>query len=62
MSYVSQQFLLYDNSSTANFIAWGSALSAAISSMGWIQTTDTGQVVWTATVLTLTQATVVGGV
>lgn len=61
MSYVSQQFLQSDNSSIANFIAWGSAVSAAVANMGWLQQNDTGQVVWTATVLTLTQAAVSGG-
>lgn len=47
MSYVSQQFLPQDDSTVANFKAWGSALSAAIASMGWTQTSDTGQVNWT---------------
>jgi len=46
MSYVSQQFLLCDNSSTANFKNWGQAISSALSSSGWTQTTDTGQVNW----------------
>src|SRR5689334_656828 len=47
MSYTSQQFLIEDNSTDANFRSWGSAISAAISSMGWVQTSDTGQVNWT---------------
>src|SRR5690242_14595475 len=47
MSYTSQQFLVCDNSSNANFRSWGSAISAAILAMGWVQTSDTGQVNWT---------------
>ena len=46
MSYVSQQFLLADNSSTANFKNWAQAISTAFSSAGWTQTSDTGQVNW----------------
>lgn len=46
MGYTSQQFLVCDNSSLANFKAWGSAISAAIAAMGWVQTADTGQVNW----------------
>lgn len=46
MSYVSKQFLPMDNSTT-NFRLWGSALSAALASMGWTQSSDTGQVNWT---------------
>jgi len=47
MSYVSQQFLINDCSTDANFRSWGSAISAAISSMGWVSNGDTGQVNWT---------------
>jgi hypothetical protein len=46
MSYVSQQFLLLDNSSTANFKNWAKAISDALTSMGWATTSDTGQVNW----------------
>lgn len=46
MSYVSQQFLLADNSSTTNFKNWAQAISTAFSSSGWTQTSDTGQVNW----------------
>jgi len=46
MSYVSQQFLLLDNSSTANFKNWAKAISDALTSMGWALTSDTGQVNW----------------
>jgi hypothetical protein len=46
MSYVSQQFLVFDNGSNANFRSWGSAISAAFTAMGWVQTGDTGQVNW----------------
>jgi hypothetical protein len=45
-SYVSQQNLVCDNSSTPNFDSWGSAISSALSSSGWTKTSDTGQVNW----------------
>jgi hypothetical protein len=45
----------------AHFQAWAEPISSFMATAGWIQTNDTGQVVWTATVLTLTQATVSGG-
>lgn len=47
MSYTSKQFLLFDNSTDANFRSWGSAISAAIASMGWVSNGDSGQVNWT---------------
>lgn len=47
MSYTSQQFLIFDNSSDANYRSWGSAISAALDSMGVSKTSDTGQVNWT---------------
>jgi hypothetical protein len=46
MSYVSQQFLVFDNSSLANFKNWAQAISSAFSSAGWTTTSDTGQVNW----------------
>lgn len=48
MSYVSQQFLLCDNTTLANFKNWAQAISAALSSSGWTQTSDTGQVNWSS--------------
>jgi len=45
-SYVS------DNSSFANFKSWATAISAALAAFGWVQSNDTGQVVWTASVMT----------
>lgn len=47
MSYASQQFLICDNSTDANYRSWGSAVSAAIAAMGWTQSGDTGQINWT---------------
>jgi len=44
MSYTSQQFLISDCASSANFRLWASAISAAMASMGWTQSSDTGQV------------------
>ncbi len=46
MSYTSQQFLVADNSTLANFKSWGGAVSAALGAMGWAKTADTGQVNW----------------
>ena len=40
---------------------WAYTISNALATFGWIQANDTGQAVWAATVLTLTQATVSGG-
>lgn len=50
MSYVSQQFLLRDNATLANFKNWAQAISTAMASMGWVQTSDTGQVNWSTIV------------
>lgn len=43
MSYVSQQFLLFDNSSNANFRNWAGAIDVALTTSGWVVTSDTGQ-------------------
>lgn len=48
---------VHDLSTLANFKDWASAIGAALAAFGWIQSNDTGQVVWTATVLTLTAVT-----
>ncbi len=55
---VSQGYLLPDCSTNANYNAWSVFISNALASFGWVQTNDTGQVVWTATVLTFTQITI----
>jgi hypothetical protein len=52
VSYVSKQYLIYDSSSTANFISWGGAVATAIASMGWLQKPDTGQFMWNGMNLT----------
>lgn len=49
------------NDTLADFKSWAATISAWMATAGWLQTNDTGQVVWTATVLTLTQAAVSGG-
>lgn len=41
-----RSFLVYDNSSDANFRSWGSTISANLASLGFVQTGDTGQVNW----------------
>lgn len=43
---VSNQALVRDNSTLANFKAWASAISAFFATAGWVQTSDTGQVNW----------------
>lgn len=48
------------NTSFADFKSWAQAISAWMASIGWTQTNDTGQVVWTATVLTCTQVAMTG--
>ena len=42
----SQQFLILDSSTLANFKSWGQAMSTFIASQ-WTQTSDTGQINWT---------------
>ena len=42
----------------AYFTDWAKAVSDFLASIGWLQTNDTGQVVWTATVLTMTEVAV----
>jgi hypothetical protein len=42
----SQQFLVSDSSTLANFKQWAQAISSFFSTAGWTQTTDTGQVNW----------------
>ena len=49
-----------DNTTLPNWKSWCMAISNAFAAFGWVQTADTGQVVWTATVLTLTQVAVSG--
>lgn len=39
--------LTLDNSSDASFRSWGSAISAALATIGLVQTADTGQINWT---------------
>jgi hypothetical protein len=46
MSYAATTTITPINSSDANFRAWGSAVSAKLASMGFIQTADTGQINW----------------
>ena len=57
----SQQFTAPDNTSFATFSAWAKPISDFLASIGWVQQSDTGQAVWVATVLTMTQVAVTGG-
>src|SRR6266404_1119401 len=41
-----QVYLPYDSSTVANYIAWAQGISNALSALGWVKTSDTGQVVW----------------
>lgn len=47
MSTIQKQ-LVADNSSQANFQQWAQGISTALSSLGWVKTSDTGQVDWSA--------------
>lgn len=38
--------LLANNATNAQFRAWGQNVSSALSSSGWVQTSDTGQINW----------------
>lgn len=42
----SQQFLVCDSSTLANFKSWAQAISGFFSTAGWSQSSDTGQVNW----------------
>lgn len=42
----SQQFLVCDSSTLANFKSWAMAISGFFTTAGWVQTADTGQVNW----------------
>lgn len=44
----SQQFLLFDNSTLANFKNWAQAISNFFTTAGWSVTSDTGQVNWSS--------------
>lgn len=46
----------------SDFKSWAMAISSWMASIGWLQTNDTGQAVWTATVLTCTQVAMAGTV
>ena len=41
-----QAFLPDDSSTVANFIAWAQGISIALSTLGWTNTADAGQVIW----------------
>jgi len=44
----SQQFLVCDSSTLANFKSWAQAISTMFTTAGWTQTSDTGQVNWSS--------------
>lgn len=44
---VSNPTITFDNTSTATFRAWGSAVSSALQTVGLVKTTDTGQIDFT---------------
>jgi hypothetical protein len=46
----SQQFLVCDSSTLANFKQWAQAISGFFTTAGWAQSTDTGQVNWSTIV------------
>lgn len=48
--------LVADNSTLANFTSWSTGIGTSFISAGWVQTNDTGQAVWTATVVSITNA------
>lgn len=47
-----------DNSTLANYVSWATFISTAFQSFGWLQTNDTGQVMWTG--LSISAATISG--
>ena len=42
--------------SQSAYVAWGSDVSNALAAAGWTQTNDTGQIVWVASVITISAA------
>src|SRR5450631_473978 len=52
-----QQFLVADNSTYANYSSWASAISANFAAFTWIQSADTGQVMWTGLSITAVSMT-----
>jgi hypothetical protein len=50
-----------DTSTLANFKSWAQAISSALAAFGWIQSNDTGQVVWTASSAPISAVAVSGG-
>lgn len=46
MSYTSRQLLVQDATTFANYSAMGSTISNTFAQAGWLQATDTGQVMW----------------
>jgi hypothetical protein len=53
----SQQFLMCDNSTYANYAQWASAISAQLAANTWAQSTDTGQVMWSGMSITAVSMT-----
>lgn len=56
-----QSFLPQDNTNFTQMAAWGSIVSAFMTTAGWTRQNDTGQAVWAVTTLTFTQVAVSGG-
>lgn len=50
----------YTNATDAQFRAWGSMISTALSTLGWVQTADTGQINWTTVLAPTVGNTIMG--
>lgn len=61
MSYSATAWIAPDNTNFTTFALWAQFISNGLASAGWVQQNDTGQVVWTATVLTFTRVDSAGG-
>jgi hypothetical protein len=53
-------YAIANNTSDANFRAWGKGLSDAMTAVGFLKTADTGQIDWSTAAAPLTANTVVG--
>lgn len=51
-----------DNTSANTFWRWSHPISAALASFGWIQTADTGQMVWPVSMISISNAVAAAGV
>src|SRR5882672_3737481 len=50
-----------DNTTGITLYKWAHPISVALAAFGWVQTPDTGQLVWPATIVNITNAVAASG-